>query len=332
MPKILEYDRPGGLSALRVVSVDAPKPGPGEVRYRVAAFALNQADLICLDSGHPTVTRYPARIGYEACGIVDAVGEGVSGFRVGDRVTAIPYFDGRYCVAGEFAVTPEAFLLPWPDHLSAVEACAVTMQYFTAYFALIELGNLRAGDWVLVGAGASSAGLGAIQLARLEGARVIATTRSASKRAAIEAAGADAVFVSGAEPIAERILAVTNGRGARVVYDPIGGSFACDYAEGLAQDARIFVYGVFGGATLSAPLVPLVLRNATITAYSMANYSCDPRGLARAKSYVGERLAAGALRPVIDRVFAFDEVDAAFAHLESGAQKGKIVVQIDVAF
>lgn len=129
-------------------------------------------------------------------------------------------------------------------------------------------------------------------------------------------------------PIADRISEVTGGAGVRIVYDPIGGPFIRDYAAGLAQDARIFIYGTFGGPILEAPIGPLVLRNASITAYSMANYSCDPQRLERVRDYVGRRLDDGVLRPIVDRVFSFDEVDAAFAYIESGVQQGKVVVRI----
>lgn len=329
MPRIVIFEKTEDGHRLAFRDVEAPEPGPNDVRYKVHAFALNRADILYMEGRHYVETEAASRIGYEACGIVDAVGENVTQFKIGDRVTCIPYPDARYGVAGEYAITPEAFLAPWPENLSAEEACSVWMQYLTAYYPLKDVANVGPGDTVLVTAASSSAGLGAIQLGKLLGARVIATTRTAKKRDALLEARADAVVVTDEENLSERMMALTDGAGVRVVYDAIGGSFVERYADGLADDALIYVYGLLGGdTTIHIPILPMVRPGATLNAYSMINHARHPRRLFEGKLFVSLAVESGRLRPVIGRVFSFEETAEAYSYMESSEHTGKLVVRV----
>lgn len=329
MPVILQFDRLGGPEALELRDVPAPEPGPGEVRYVVDAFGLNRGELLYMADTYYGSPVFPSRVGHEACGVVDAVGEGVTAFRVGDRVSSIPHDDNRYCVNGEWAITPEPVLASWPENVSAEAGCGVWAQAMCAYYALVELGRVTSRDTVLVTAGSSTSGNGAIQMAKLLGARVIATSRTHAKDDFLHGLGADAVIATDEEDLARRIDEITAGEGARVVFDTITGSFVGRYVDGLAQDALVLLVGALDDDfTVSFPTLPLVRAGASVLGYSMFKYHHDEAMRERGKRFVVDALRRGDLTPVIDSVVPFSEVRRAYARLQSGEQTGKIVVRV----
>jgi NADPH:quinone reductase len=325
--KALLVDRIDDTSRLVIRDLESPEPGTGEVRYRVHAIGLNRADLAYMQGGHYTTTIFPSRICYEAAGVVDAVGAGVAEFKVGDRVSAIPFGDPAYGVGSESAITPARYLAEWPAGFSAAEAAATWMQYCTAYFPFHEIAPVGPADAVLISAASSSAGLGAIQIAKLLGATVIASTRTADKRDLLLRAGADHVVISSAGQLDRQILDCTEGAGVRVIYDAVGGPFMYQYAEAVATDAQIFVYGaVAGDSTIHAPILPLIRKGAVIRLYSLINVARDVTAIQRARLFISTALRAQRLRPIVDRVFPFDQAQEAFEYMQSGAQCGKIVL------
>src|SRR5262249_4580988 len=155
----------------------------------------------------------------------------------------------NYGVQGEFAIVPAAYVAPWPKDLTAIQATSVWMQYLTAYFALVEVSRVGPAGSVLVAAASSSAGIGAIHVAKALGARVVATTRSARKVPVIASAGADMTLViDDSTQLSDRLLEATDGRGVNVVFDPVAGPFMRRYLGGLAMHARVFLYGLLSGA------------------------------------------------------------------------------------
>lgn len=330
MPVVLQFDRPGTRSELRFRDIPTPEPGPGEVRYQVAAFGLNRGDLLFVADTYYNSPQFPARVGQEAAGIVDAVGEGVSQFKVGDHVSSIPQADARYSVNGEFAITPAAYLAPWPQGYTAVEACAVWGKAITAYYSLVERAGIQAGDTVLVTAGSSTTGVGAIQMAKLLGAHVITTSRSRAKEDFLHGIGADAVIASEECDVGAEIMRITGGKGVRLAFDPITGSFLGRYAEGLGKGAQIHLVGAVGGDfQVSFPVLPVVRAEASIVGFSIFHHHERPEQLARAKAFILDALNAGKLRPVIDCVFDFAQALEAYQYMEESAQRGKIVVRMN---
>lgn len=329
MANVLLVDQVDGKNALVMRDVDPAQPGPGEVRYQVHAFGLNRADLLYLAGYHYTPTIIPSRVGFEACGIVDAVGAGVTGFKVGDRVTCLPIGKPAYSVAGEFAIMPENFLAPWPEHLSTEEATSAWMQYSTAYYPFCELAQVGAGDVVLITAASSSAGVGAIQLAKHLGATVIASSRTPAKADFLRQVGADHVVTHDRGSLSEQIAALPiGGRQLSMVYDAVAGPAIASYADALGLKAQVFIYGALSGElTIECPILPLIRPGASIHLYSLLNMFPEPGALQRVKDYLGPLIADGSLRPLVDRVFPFEEAFAAFAYLEAGDQKGKVVVR-----
>lgn len=320
-----------GLPAdvLRIERTDRPEPRAGEVGIRVKAFALNRADWLYARGWHYTKPVVGSRIGSECAGVVEAIGTGVMHLRPGDRVASVPFDTSAYGVQGDYAIVPERYTAPWPADLSSIEATSVWMQYLTAYFAFIEVGALGPCDHVLVTAASSSAGLGAVQLAKLCGAHVIATTRSHSKVQPIVDAGADVVLVvEDLMDLAAAILQSTHGAGVRLVYDPVAGPFMRRYLPALSMHARIFIYGLLSGAPTELDIVSLVRRAAIVHPYSMFNHVCDPKQLERGIAFVLNAITRHGLRPRVGQVFPFHRTVDAYRELDADSHFGKLVVDV----
>ncbi len=159
MPKVIRFYETGGPEVLKVEDVPLAEPGKGEVRLKVEAIGLNRAEIMFRSGQYLEEPEFPSRLGYEAAGIIDAVGPGTTGFHQGDRVSTIPSFSiGRYGVYGESAIVPAHAVAPYPDHLSPLEGAAIWMQYITAYGALIDYGKVKKDEPVLITAASSSVG------------------------------------------------------------------------------------------------------------------------------------------------------------------------------
>src|SRR5438874_4703166 len=186
MAKVVRFHEVGGPEVLKIEEVEVPPPGKGEVQIRIHALGLNRAEQMFRTGIYISQPKFPARNGYEAAGMVAAIGEGVEGFKMGDAVSVIPGFDlNDYAFYGELANAPASLVAHHPPSLSWVEAAAIWMQYMTAYGALIDIAGLTSGDAVVIPAASSSVGLAAIQIANRVGATPIALTRGGSKRQAL---------------------------------------------------------------------------------------------------------------------------------------------------
>lgn len=319
------------LGGPEVLSVEDASPRPvadNDVRIDVAAFALNRADLMFIHGDHYTIPAFPSRIGSEAVGTVTEIGKNITAFNIGDRVTSIPFYTTTDGVQGTTAVLPGDYLTLAPPELSDAQACSVWMQYLTSYFAFAEVANLGSNDTVLVTAAASSAGLGAIEVARALGAKVIATTRTEKKRSILLEAGANEVALVGVDDLGEVIDRITDGKGVRVAFDPVGGESLSTYVHHLAPNAVIFGYGTLSDLQPVIPMAAMCRTQSVFHPYSMFNHVGRADERQRGVDFILEGLGSGALRPRVDRVFAFDQVLDAYRYMESNEQSGKIVVEI----
>ncbi len=182
MSKVVTFNRTGGPEVLEIVDMEVPAPAAGEVQIRVQAIGLNRAEIMYRNGQYVIEPEFPARLGYEAAGVVQAVGENVEAFTTGDLVSVIPSFMfNEYGMYGELVNAPVHAVVKHPENLSFEEAAASWMMYVTAYGALVEYGNLQAGQNVVIRAASSSVGLAAIQIANMLGAKPIALTRTAEK-------------------------------------------------------------------------------------------------------------------------------------------------------
>lgn len=330
MPRVVFFDRLGPPEVLQIRDVPLTEPGPGEVRIAVEAFGLNRSESQMRQGTYPMIdATFPSRVGKEAVGRVTAVGPGVQGIQLGARFTTVPCFDmNKHGVYGEFAVVPALALAPMPRGLSAVQATAIWQQYLTAYGPLVEYTDLGPGLTVLVTAATASVGHACIQVAKAQGATVIATTRSADKAERLRRTGADHVVVTGAEPLAARVLALTGGRGADVIVDSISGPIVTELAECAAFRGRIFLYGRLDERPTPYPLIPCMKKALSITGYTLWEIVLDPQRRARAERWIIERLEQGVFVPVIDRVFTLDQIVEAHACMDANRANGKLVVTV----
>ena len=329
MPKIVRFHETGGAEVLKLEDLPLAEPGEGEVRLKVEAIGLNRADVMFRQGQYLQNPKPPSRLGYEAAGTIDAVGPGVSGVQKGDRVSTIPSFSmGEYGVYGESAIVPVYAVARYPNNLSAVEGAAIWMQYLTVFGALIEFGQLKKDDSVLITAASSSVGLAAIQITKAAGALAIATTRGAGKKQFLLDAGADHVIVTDEEDLAETVMAITSGKGASIIFDAVAGPLLEMLADAADAGATIFEYGALSPAPTIFPLLPTLAKGLTVRGYTLFEITGDPEKLARGKQYVYDGLQSGALKPIIDRTFPLDAIADAHRYMESNEQKGKIVVTV----
>ena len=329
MPKIVRFYETGEPDVLTLEMLPLIEPGKGEVRMKVEALGLNRAEILFRQGMYLENPELPSRIGYEAAGVVDAVGPGVSGVQVGDRVSTIPSFSmGQYGVYGESAVVPAHAVAHLPDGLSAVDGAAIWMQYMTAYGALIELGKMSKDKTVLITAASSSVGLAAIQITKAIGARAVATTRGPDKKSFLLGAGADHVIVTDEEDLALQIKSICDGEGAHIIFDPVAGRFLEKLAQAAAAGATIFEYGALSLAATPFPLFDALSKGLTVRGYTLFEIVRSPDMLARGKAFIYDGLNSGTLKPLIDSTFSLDNIVAAHRYMESNRQTGKIVVTV----
>ncbi|MCX5097310.1 zinc-dependent alcohol dehydrogenase family protein [Streptomyces sp. NBC_00365] len=326
MSKIVRFHATGGPEVLTLDDIEVREPGQGEIRVRTRALGVNRADAM-LRNNH--LVELPSGIGWEASGEVDAIGPDVEGFTVGDAVSMIPCFTPiAYPIHGELAIAPATAVVRHPGTLSWEQAAALWGQYLTAYGALIETADLRAGDTVLIPAASSSVGLAAIQIARSVGARPVALTRSSAKRRRLLDEGAETVVVTGEEDVVTRVNELTDGHGARVVFDPVGGPALAGLIGATAPGGTVIVYGALSSEATTVPVMGLIGKSLTIRGYKVFELTTDVERRKAAVDWVLDGLARKTLRPLIDTVFPLEDIVGAHRHLESGSQVGKIVVTV----
>ncbi|HWK95155.1 MAG TPA: zinc-dependent alcohol dehydrogenase family protein [Pseudolabrys sp.] len=329
MARVVRFHEHGGPEVLRIEEVEVPPPGRGEVRIRVRALGLNRAEALLRIGGYLETPEFPSGLGFEAAGIIEAVGDGVDEFEPGDAVSVVPPISMiRWPAYGEVATYPVRLVVKHPPALSFEQAAAAWMQYLTAYGALIDIAKLGKGDVVIITAASSSVGLAAIQIARMVGAVPVAVTRTSRKKQGLLDAGAAHVAASEEEDLGARLRDIVGLDGARVVFDPIGGPIFEPLTAAMAQGGILFEYGGLSREPTPFPLWTVLRKALTLRGYLVHEITGDDGRLAAAKAFILDGLTSGTLKPVIARTFAFDDIVAAHRYLESNEQFGKIVVTV----
>jgi NADPH:quinone reductase-like Zn-dependent oxidoreductase len=328
MSKAVVIRRLGGPEVMEFEDVEVGAPGAGEVRLNVEAVGLNRAEAMFRQGNYPQKPTLPTRIGYEGVGIIDALGPGVQGFQVGQRVCVVPNTQqGTTGLYAEKAIVLVKSLLPAPPGLSPVEAASIWMQYFTA-LAIIEVADVGIGDHVVIRAASSSVGLAAIQLANWAGAIPIAATRYSAKASALQEQGAQHVVATEEKDYVAEIMRITDGKGARVVFDPVGGPYVETLAQGMAERGIIFIYGGLSGQPTPYPHWPAALKGLSLRGWVASEIWNKPDRFAKYRDLILTGLADGHLKPVIARTFPLAQIVDAHRYLESNQQMGKVVVTI----
>lgn len=308
---------------LRLVDVPDPEPGPGQLVVRVLASPANFPDVLMCRGEYQVRPDLPFTPGVELCGEVVALGAGVAGFAPGDRVlggAALPH--GGF---GEFALLDAATTFPAPAALDDAEASALYIGYQTGWFGLHRRAALRAGETLLVHAAAGGVGSAAVQLGKAAGARVIGVVGGPEKAAVARALGADVVVDRRDEDFVEVVRAETGGRGADVVYDPVGGDTYQRSTKCVAFEGRILVVGFAGGRIQSAALNHALVKNYSIVGLHWGLYQRhDPAAVAECHRALTALAARGAVRPLVSERLPLDEVAAGVQRLADGATVGRV--------
>ena len=327
--KIVRFHTTGAADVLQIEDLPIPEPSNGEVRLRVKAIGLNRAEVMFRMGRYLVEPKLPSKLGYEASGTVEAVGPDVDPKWLGKTVSTTPAFAAdQYGVYGEVAIVPMLAVAEYPEALTPEQGTSIWMQYLTAYGALITQGAVKAGEFVLITAASSSVGVAAIEIVKAEGAISIATTRTAKKKDELLAIGADHVIVTDEEDLVARVQEITGGKGARIVFDPIGGKGLEQLAAAAAPLGTIFEYGALAAEATPFPLFAVLAKHLTVKGYTVFEIISVPEEYEKAKRYVFEHLVKGDFKPRIDKTFKLTEIVEAHRYMEANAQIGKIVVTV----
>ncbi|SRR6266404_1197706 len=329
MARIVRFHQLGGPEVLKIEEMDLRQPEKGEVRLQVQAIGLNRAESMFMHGSYLEDPKLPATLGYEAAGIVTAVGPGVDPGWLNKKVSTIPAFSmNKYGMVGDEVIAPVYSLAEYPAELTPAEATSIWMQYLTAYGALIEIGKVKKGEFVLITAASSSVGLAAVTMVKAEGAISIATTRTVDKRDELLALGADHVIVTVEEDLVSRVKDITGGAGVRLIFDPVAGPLLETLAQVATTRGMIVEYGWLSEASTPYPLFTALSKWLDIRAYTVMEIVSIPEKFEEGKKYVIDRVKSGVFRPKIAKTFRFEDVVEAYRYLESNAQIGKVVVEV----
>lgn len=327
MSRVIIMRETGGPEVLRLEHRDTPQPGCGELLIRVRAIGVNRSDAMVRAGAYP-LHPLPASLGLEAAGVVEALGQDVPAFAVGDRVAIIPQPTAGYTTYGEHVVVPAHLVMPVPPQLSLEVASGLWGVTLTAYQALIRVAGLGLGDHVAISAASSGLGIAAIQVARQEGAIPIALTRRKDKADRLREAGA-AEVISTDDDIAQSVRAVTNGEGVRVIFDCVGGSLLGELVRCAAAGGIITLNGALGGSAASLPIFEVMMRRLALRGVVLAELLEAEKPLADACEFITRGVAAGTIRPPVAAKFPIERVAEAHRFLESGDQIGKVILTVD---
>ena len=313
-----------GVDALTYQTLPTPTPGPGEVLLKVHAASLNFPDLLIVQNKYQLKPPLPFVPGSECAGVIQAVGDGV-GLQVGQKVACFSNTGG---FATE-AVLPASLCVPLPDDADLHEAAAFILTYATSHHALLDRGQLQAGETVLVLGAAGGVGTSAIQIAKAVGARVIAAVSSRDKADFCRALGADATidYSHGHAAFREELKGLTEGRGPDVIYDPVGADLAEPAFRSIAWRGRYLVIGFAGGPIPALPLNLMLLKGASLVGVFWGDFvRREPSAQAAVMKELIDWWRQGKVRPVLDRVLPMRELKAAYGLMGSRAIKGKLVL------
>ncbi len=316
-------DGRGGPEVLRVMSRPIPAPAPDGALIRVAASAVNRADLLQAQGHYPPPPGVTDILGLEFAGEIVAVGSDAHADRVGDRVMGIVPGGGN----AEYVITPVDQLLPVPDSLDMVSAAAAPEAFLTAFQSIVRLGAAKPGDWVLVHAAASGVGSAGVQVAREIGARVIATSRDPLRLTRAVRDGATGIAVRDGV-FADDVREITGGAGVDVILDLVGAAYWAENVASLARLGRLVLTGMVGGRRTELDLAPLYSRHATVIATTLRARPADEKAalVAEFDDWGIPRLADGRLVPVVDRALPLTDVADAHRAVAANEVVGKVVL------
>ncbi len=322
----IEIRQPGEPDVLTPTERPVPEPADGELLIKVSAAGVNRPDIFQRRGRYPPPPGASDIPGLEVAGLVDRVGPGATGFRVGDAVCAL-VAGGGYA---EFCTAPAVQCLPVPRGVDLATAAAIPETFFTVWTNVFERGRLQQGESLLVHGGSSGIGTTAIQLAAARGARVFATAGSPEKCAACERLGAERAINYRAEDFATAVKSITDGRGVDLVLDIVGGDYFARNIDALAVDGRLVEIATLSGVTAEVNIQTVMQRRLTITGSTLRARPVEEKGriASAVRANVWPLLESGAVKPIVFRTFPLREAAAAHRLMESSTHIGKIVLTI----
>jgi len=323
---VCEIRAPGAPEVLVPGERPLPVPGHGEVLVKVAAAGINRPDVFQRKCLYPPPPGASDILGLEVSGEVVALGDAVSGLKLGDKVCGL-LAGGGYA---EYAVIPELQCLPVPGELSMLEAAALPETYFTVWSNVFDRGGLKAGETILIHGGSSGIGTTAIQLAAAMGATVYATAGTDEKCRACEALGATLAVNYKEQDFVEVFQEATDGRGVDLILDMVAGSYLERDVTLAAVDGRIVIIAFLGGTRADMDWRPVMVKRLTITGSTLRPRSVEEKGeiAASLREQVWPLLESGRIRPVISKVFPLEQAAKAHALMESSKHIGKIMLEV----
>jgi putative PIG3 family NAD(P)H quinone oxidoreductase len=324
--KYISHGAGGGPEVLVSAQTDMPDVKPGEVLIKVAFAGVNRPDCAQRSGRYPPPKDASPIMGLEVSGHIEALGEGVSGWSVGDRVCALCNGGGY----AEFVAVPSTQVLPIPQGMGLLQAAALPENYFTVWVNLFQRGHLKAGETLLVHGGSSGIGLTAIQLAKAFGATVYCTTGHDEKNMACLKAGADAAINYKVQDFVTEALQLTQGQGLNMVLDMVGGDYVERNLKALAVEGRLIQIAFLQGSKVNLDLTSLMIKRITYTGSTLRPRSNEDKAqIAQAlQDHVWPLLIQGKALPIIYRVFNIDDAALAHALMESSVHIGKIMLSV----
>jgi NADPH:quinone reductase len=316
-------ENPVGVEALQWKELPTPEPKAGEVLVAIKAASLNFPDLLIVQNKYQIKPPLPFVPGAEYAGVIAAVGRDVKHLQVGQSVACLSGTGGF----ATHTIAPAHLCMPLPAGFPHVDAAALIMTYATSHHALVDRGQVKAGETVLVLGAAGGVGTAAIQVAKALGARVIAAASSDEKCELCRTIGADATINYSREPLRDAINAATGGRGPDVIYDPVGGDLAEPALRSIAWRGRYLVIGFASGTIPALPLNLPLLKGASIVGVFWGSFARhEPKAGAALLAELARWYAEGKIKPVIDRQLPMAELKAAYEYMGSRSVKGKVVM------
>lgn len=324
--KAVLVNSPGGAENLVIGETDTPQPQPHQILVKVAATALNRADILQREGKYPPPEGASSILGLEISGEVVALGENVTKWKTGDRVFGL-LPGGGYA---EFAVIHEDMALPLPEHLDQIEAAAIPEVFLTAYQALFWLGKLQKGEAVLIHAGGSGVGTAAIQLAKALEAKIMVTA-SAGKHQVCLDLGADWAIDYKSENFQEKVKEYTDAKGVDVIVDFVAAPYFLQNIDSLSTDGRLVLLAVLGGGKVeNLDLRKILIKRIQIKGSTLRARSLEYQiALMQAfSSFAMPLFERGEIKPIIDKIFDWKEVQEAHKHMEANKNTGKVILKI----
>lgn len=311
------------LSGVEIRDVPRPDPAPGEVLIKVRATGVNFPDILICQGKYQLKLDPPFTPGMELAGTVEALGEGVTGFEIGEAVCG----GNKQGGFAEYAVLPAATLRRKPDNLSFEQAASYSAAYITAYVALVRRGNLQAGETLLVHGASGGVGMAAVDVGKLLGATVIATGGSDEKLARVKTYGADHV-INTRDGFRQQVKDLTGGRGADVIYDPVGGDIFDESVRCIAFDGRLLVIGFTSGRIASVATNMPLIKGFSVVGVRAGEYGrkFPERGKENADA-IWKWAEEGKTRPYIHAVLPLEQTLDGFAMLQNREVVGKVIIK-----